>query len=163
MTNEGKEMIQSVTKIVEWDMGHRVPNHKSKCRNMHGHRYKAEVTIIGDLCDVDGSSSEGMVVDFGDIKQIMMEDIHDPFDHGFMYYTGDPLLVAIVDQIKASGMTQKLIPVDFIPTAENLAKFIWCRLEDRLDHDDCLELGLHVHKVRLYETPNSWADYGPRK
>jgi 6-pyruvoyltetrahydropterin/6-carboxytetrahydropterin synthase len=41
--------MTEVTKIVEWDMGHRVPNHKSKCRNPHGHRYRLEVTIGGPL------------------------------------------------------------------------------------------------------------------
>ncbi|NRA47057.1 MAG: 6-carboxytetrahydropterin synthase [Oligoflexales bacterium] len=60
-----------VTKIIEWDMGHRVPNHKNKCRHPHGHRYRLEVSMRGAISLEKGSSSEGMVVDFGDIKELM--------------------------------------------------------------------------------------------
>lgn len=150
-------MPQSITKIVEWDMGHRVPNHKSKCRNMHGHRYRAEITIGGELCDIAGDSSEGMVIDFGDIKQIMMEEVHDVLDHGFMHYSKDELCKTAFDAVKEHD--QKIIVVPFIPTAENLAGWIWQKIEGRLEKDyNCM---LHVIRVRLYETPNSWADYGP--
>ncbi|MBI4225594.1 6-carboxytetrahydropterin synthase [Candidatus Roizmanbacteria bacterium] len=38
-----------ITKIIEFDMGHRIPNHKSQCRNLHGHRYKLEVNLEGDV------------------------------------------------------------------------------------------------------------------
>ena len=74
-----------ITKEIGIDMGHRVPNHKSKCRNPHGHRYTLEVTITAPLIDTDGASDEGMIFDFGDIKKHMMEKIHDVLDHGFMY------------------------------------------------------------------------------
>ena len=60
-----------VVKIIQWDMGHRVMNHRSICKGLHGHRYKAEVSIKGDLINIKGASEEGMVIDFSDIKNLI--------------------------------------------------------------------------------------------
>ena len=49
-------MVTLVTKVIEIDMGHRVPNHKSKCKNLHGHRYRFEVAVNGELAAEQGSS-----------------------------------------------------------------------------------------------------------
>ena len=81
-----------VTKQFEWCMGHRVLNHKSKCKNLHGHHYRAEVTLSGDLVSREGNSSEGMVIDFGDIKEVFMKHIHEILDHGFMVWEKDQSL-----------------------------------------------------------------------
>ena len=61
--------------------GHRVPNHKSKCKHLHGHRYRFEAEIEGDVVDVEGVSEEGMLMDFSDVKSILMEHVHDVIDH----------------------------------------------------------------------------------
>ena len=55
----------SITKCIEWDMGHRVPNHESKCRNPHGHRYKCEIEVAGDIIVELNSPEQGMITDFG--------------------------------------------------------------------------------------------------
>lgn len=143
-------MIQ-ITKIIEWDMGHRVPNHKSKCRNPHGHRYRMELTISGPLIDTDGNSSEGMVFDFGDIKRIMTERVHDILDHGFMIYEND---WEMKDSL--ANDTWKVIVVDFIPTAENISKWCYEQMKDEFP------TGITIQRVRIFETPNSWADYIPK-
>ena len=65
-----------ITKQIEIDMAHRVPNHKSKCHNLHGHRYKIEVGVDDKLITRKGSSSEGMVIDFGDLKDIKIGRAH---------------------------------------------------------------------------------------
>ena len=59
-----------ITKCLEIDMGHRVPNHKSKCATPHGHRYKIEVGVDDKVIDTKGVSDEGMVIDFGDKRFI---------------------------------------------------------------------------------------------
>ena len=59
-----------ITKIIQWDMGHRIENHRSICRGLHGHRYKAEICISGELISESGVSDEGMVMDFADLKKI---------------------------------------------------------------------------------------------
>jgi 6-pyruvoyltetrahydropterin/6-carboxytetrahydropterin synthase len=143
-----------VRKEVQLDMAHRVPNHKSKCRNLHGHRYKVEAVFSGPLV-VEGSS-EGMVVDFGDIKNWMTELIHDRYDHGAMFYMHDPLSsvwLSLRDVHK-----HKIIFVDFVPTAENMAKHFFSLLDNAiLDMDR--HAGLCVDYVRVFETPTSVAIY----
>ena len=144
-----------VTKMVEWDMGHRVPNHKSKCRNPHGHRYRLEVTVGGPIIDDAGTSSEGMVIDFSDIKAVITEKIHDVLDHGFMLYEGDTIMNRLLNE-EANGKENCefiVITVPFIPTAENIVR--WCH-EQIKDH---LPEGTKATRLRLFETPNSWADY----
>lgn len=146
--------MTTVTKIIEWDMGHRVPNHKSKCRNPHGHRYRAEITITGPVIEAKGTSDEGMVIDFGDIKQIIKKHIHDVLDHGFMIYEGDAVLVGAFKSINEDiDVPFHIITVPFIPTAENICRWCYEQISPYL-----LE-GTEIHNIRLFETPNSWCDY----
>lgn len=145
-------MIQ-ITKVIEWDMGHRVPNHKSKCRNPHGHRYRLELTVAGPVGATSGDSAEGMVLDFGDVKSLMMSRIHDALDHGFMVHAGDSVLRPLFEDLQRQGF--KVIVTPFVPTAENLAAWCYEQLAP------CFPAGLRIAQVRLYETPNSWADFVP--
>jgi 6-pyruvoyltetrahydropterin/6-carboxytetrahydropterin synthase len=147
--------MTEVTKIIEWDMGHRVPNHKSKCRNPHGHRYRLEVTIGGPLIETDGASDQGMVIDFSDIKHIITTKVHDVLDHGFMVYENDEIIAPALKAMNDAGADFIVIPVPFIPTAENIVRWCFEQIAPHLpDHTE-------VSRLRLYETPNSWADYRP--
>ena len=146
-----------ITKIVEWDMGHRVPKHKSKCRHPHGHRYRAEVTVTGPLIEASGSSSEGMVMDFSDIKSVITTHVHDVLDHGFMVYEGDAIMTRLLIE-EANGKEAcdfNIIKVSFVPTAENIVQWCYEQIKNELPE------GVVVSKIRLFETPNSWADYRP--
>lgn len=140
-----------ISKQIEWDMGHRVTNHKSKCRNLHGHRYKAEITVEGNLVDISGSSDEGMVIDFGDIKEIATKHVHDILDHGFMLWDKDKLLVNFFKKNK----DQKYIVVPFVPTSENIAVWIFVQLDKRIE--DKYKTGLKLYSIKLWETPTSVA------
>ena len=40
-----------ITTRMEFDAGHRIPGHKSTCKNLHGHRYALEVTIKGEIIE----------------------------------------------------------------------------------------------------------------
>ena len=140
-----------VTKTIGIDMGHRVPNHKSKCRNLHGHRYTVEVGVDDKVIQEAGDSSEGMVIDFGDLKKVMMSEIDQNFDHGFVMYDGDSLYDDF-RQFAEDGM--KIIFVPFIPTAENLAKHWYYLLRKELD-----ERNIKIKYVKVWETPSSTATY----
>ena len=59
-----------ITTRLEFDAGHRIPSHKSQCRNLHGHRYAIEITLSGDVIHSEGVSDDGMVMDFSDVKAI---------------------------------------------------------------------------------------------
>lgn len=144
-------MQYSIFKDVEFDAGHRVPNHNSKCRNPHGHRYKVRVGITGDLISTTGASDEGMVQDFGYLKSGMMKRIHDVLDHGFIIYNKDEIMLDAFAP-SSCGELFKIIVVPFIPTAENLA--VWCgkQMEPVVERMGCKLVG-----VTLWETPTSFA------
>ena len=86
-------MTTTIKRFVETDTGHRVPNHKSKCKHMHGHRYRWEVVIEGDIIQTSGVSDEGMLMDFSDISEILERHIHDVVDHSFIVYEKDYLAI----------------------------------------------------------------------
>ena len=60
-----------ITSRMEFDAGHRIPNHKSSCKNLHGHRYAIEVSLIGDIIQEENESDFGMVIDFKDAKELV--------------------------------------------------------------------------------------------
>jgi 6-pyruvoyltetrahydropterin/6-carboxytetrahydropterin synthase len=145
----------TVTRKLEFDAGHRIPNHVSQCRNLHGHRYVLELTLIGNVIDQEAHSSQGMLMDFSDIKRIAKQYVVDLWDHAFLVYEGDE---KVVDFLK--GMSDhKTVILPVIPTAENLVSCIFNILAPH--YESVFGNQLSLAKVRLYETPNCWADYGP--
>lgn len=150
-----------VEKEIGFDMGHRVPQHKSKCRNPHGHRYKVVAVIEGPLVDSAGASDEGMVMDFSDIKKVMTEKIHDVYDHGFMIWDKDKELEWFFFPHEGGEESVRcgwnLHKVPFVPTAENLAKHFYEILVNNLHSP-----GARVHSVKVWETPTSVATYPSR-
>ena len=142
-----------IVKIVQWDMGHRVLNHRSVCKGIHGHRYKAEICLEGELIVDSGLSEEGMVIDFSDIKKIAQKFIQNKLDHGFMVWNQDDELLDFFKHSKG----HKLVVVPFTPTAENVAAYIFQKLKN--EFLDKFKTGLHLHSVKLWETPSSYALY----
>ncbi|MHA1829438.1 MAG: 6-pyruvoyl trahydropterin synthase family protein [Candidatus Heimdallarchaeaceae archaeon] len=140
-----------IVKEIQWDMGHRITNHDSVCRNLHGHRYKAEICVEGKLVNTKGSSREGMVIDFGDVKKIAMKHIHDVLDHGFMVWKKDKLLVNFFK--KNEGLKHIIVP--FVPTSENIAAWIFLTLDKHLK--DRFKTDLKLYSIKLWETPTSSA------
>jgi 6-pyruvoyltetrahydropterin/6-carboxytetrahydropterin synthase len=143
-----------IVKIIQWDMGHRVMNHRSVCKGLHGHRYKAEICLEGDIVSESGVSEEGMVVDFADIKTIANSFIQEKLDHAFMVWEKDTELLDFFQ--KSEG--HKPVIVSFTSTAENVAAYIFNELDGQFN--DAFGTGLRLHSVKLWETPTSCAIYG---
>ena len=141
-----------ITRRLEFDAGHRIPDHKSQCRHLHGHRYALEITLAGDIIHHDGSSANGMVMDFSEIKALANQHLVDLWDHAFLVYAGD---TAVVEFLKTLP-NHKTVILDGIPTAENLAEQAF-RILDSVYHDTYGN-HLRLERIRLYETPNCWAD-----
>ena len=141
-----------ITRRLEFDAGHRIPDHKSQCRNLHGHRYVLAITLQGELIQAPGASSNGMVMDFSDIKDIAREKVVNLWDHAFLVYAGDR---AVVDFL-ATLPNHKTVVLDRIPTAENLARIAFELLDPA--YQACYGHQLRLKRIRLYETPNCWAD-----
>jgi 6-pyruvoyltetrahydropterin/6-carboxytetrahydropterin synthase len=133
------------TRILEFDAAHRVANHESKCATLHGHRYKAEITACGDL------DSIGRVIDFSVLKEKIGSWIDLNWDHTTIVWKNDPLTLAAL-----LSMPKKKNPFvcDFNPTAENMADYLL-----RIACPMLLQgTGVRVTKIRLWETPNCYAE-----
>ena len=142
-----------IGKVIQWDMGHRVLNHRSVCKGLHGHRYKAEICVEGDLVEKKDVSEEGMVIDFADIKKTAQKFIQEELDHAFMVWEKDIELLEFFKNSKG----HKPVIVPFTPTAENVAAYIFNKLKDKFT--DVFKTGLHLQSVKLWETPSSYALY----
>lgn len=98
-------MKTSITKTFEFEAAHHLPWHEGKCHRLHGHSYKLEVTITGDVYqDVAGFPLSGMIADFADISRIVKSNIIELLDH------------------------HDLNDIIENPTAERIAEWIWLRL-----------------------------------
>lgn len=138
----------TITRRLEFDAGHRLQNHESKCRNVHGHRYVVLIT-----CRAPELDSVGRVIDFGKVKELIGSWIDENWDHGYIYEAGDLISEAIAKlDYEALKTFEMVVP----PTAENMSKFLF-----RVASDYLAAEGIEVTNVRLFETPNCFADYNP--
>lgn len=155
----------AITKEYTWDCAHMLANHEGLCKNIHGHTYKMEVTVARINNDEDkynavitdsGHPAEGMVTDFKHLKEIVKGEIVDKLDHAMIInmYSADPCEQEVYKLLEKYG--KKIYPVCYRPTAENMAMSFARKIDYMLREKN---LGLTVLKVRLYETPTSYADY----
>lgn len=144
--------MMQITRRLEFDAGHRIPDHRSQCRNLHGHRYVIEITLVGAVINAPGESANGMVMDFSDIKQIAKRLLVDDWDHAFLVYQGDHAVVDFLKQLP----DHKTVVLEHIPTVENLARIAFDVLQPA--YRDSYGNQLSLKKIRLYETPNCWAE-----
>ena len=141
-----------ITTRLEFDAGHRIPHHKSQCRNLHGHRYAIEITLSGDIILADNASENGMVMDFSDVKQIARLSVVDVWDHAFLVFKEDSEVLNLLNTLP----NHKTVIFPTVPTAENMAAEAFKILKNQ--YHDTYGNHLTLERVRLYETPNSWAD-----
>lgn len=141
-----------ITRRLEFDAGHRIPNHASQCRHLHGHRYALEVTLSGRIITENGAAEQGMVMDFSEVKAVAARHVVDAWDHAFLAWRHDKPIVEFL----ATLPEHKTVLFDDPPTAENLALTAF-RVLDRA-YRDKYGNNLKLERVRIYETPNCWAD-----
>jgi len=136
--------IITCTRKLEFDYGHRLMNHESKCAHTHGHRGVAEIT-----CSAESLDRAGRVIDFGDIKKIVGTWLDENWDHAFIFNEADaPIRTFLVNE------NQRRFQFPTEPSAENLAAFLGEKAQELLR-----PRGIRVVHVRLYETPNGYADW----
>lgn len=141
-----------ITRRLEFDAGHRIPNHGSQCRHLHGHRYALEITLSGEMVTTDGAAEQGMVMDFSEVKAIAQRHVIDVWDHAFLAWRGDTDVVQFLQTLPG----HKTALFDAPPTAEQLAMTAF-RILDPV-YRDRYGNNLKLENVRIYETPNCWAD-----
>lgn len=141
-----------ITTRLEFDAGHRIPSHKSQCRNLHGHRYAIEITLSGDIITQEDTSENGMIMDFSDVKSIAKTSVVNVWDHAFLVYQHDTEVLNFLNTLA----DHKTVIFPTVPTAENMAKEAFSILKSK--YHNIYGNHLKLEKVRLYETPNNWAD-----
>jgi 6-pyruvoyltetrahydropterin/6-carboxytetrahydropterin synthase len=143
--------VTVIAKEIQIDVGHRVPDHDSKCRNVHGHRYRIVLAVEGEPVDERGNPEDGMVIDFARLGDALREIIHEPCDHGFIVAMYDCELVEALAQLRT-----KTVVVLFPPTAERLAQWWGEDLKVLL-----WTWGIVLHSLTVWETPTSCATWTP--
>lgn len=150
----------TTTREIGIDAAHRVPDHKSKCFQLHGHRYTVQATCVGELHSE--GEQKGMTIDFSFLKEIMIKHIHDPCDHGTIIYIHDAVLcntLGIDPDMPTDALPShlKIYWLNCVPTAENLAKHWFNSMSQDVVR---ASKGLaDLQKVTVHETPNCSATY----
>lgn len=128
-----------VTRQIEFCYGHRLLDYPGKCRHLHGHNGLLEVDV--ETISLDNI---GMVVDFGNIRDVVKNWIDVNMDHRMLLCRRDPLVPLLTD------LGEPLYLMDDNPTAENIARHIYRAARQQ---------GLQMAEVRLWETPSTYATY----
>ena len=130
-----------VCKIFEISYAHRLLNHPGKCRRVHGHNGKIEVTVEGPF-----NSDTGMVIDFDIITSTIGRLIEDTLDHKIILEVKDPLIEHL--------HIEEVVLLESPPTAEVLARMVYRWTIDSL-YVPCKEV--EKVEVKFWETPSSYA------
>lgn len=139
-----------LTKEFTLETGHALYGYDGKCRNIHGHSYKLAVTILGNPIDDTEHVKLGMVMDFGDLKKIVNEEVITPFDHATVFNTNTPHK-ELAEELAGRG--HKVILADYQPTCENMVRDFAKRIEVRLPD------GVKLHSLKLRETETAYAEW----
>lgn len=143
--------IIKITKQFSFEMAHALRNYDGLCRNIHGHSYKMDITLAGQPLQDESSPKNGMVMDFGDLKRLVNEEVISLLDHALVLNAKtDAQLVEVLKQ-----NYEKIVIVDFQPTTENLLNFIADKIKAKLTERVALTC------VRLRETDTSYAEWMP--
>lgn len=120
-----------LTKEFHFEAAHHLLGYDGACANVHGHSYKLQVTVGGDIADKNSDiASDCMVMDFKDLKSIVEEKVIKKFDH------------------------QDLNVFFKNPTAEVIAYHIYWVVRKALPAD------IKVVQVKLWETETSSVTFG---
>ncbi|MBL7749531.1 MAG: 6-carboxytetrahydropterin synthase [Chitinophagaceae bacterium] len=137
----------ALTKIFTFDTAHALENYPGKCRHIHGHTYKLYVTVKGGVLDQKGHPYDGMIIDFTDLKKWVGSAVIDRFDHALLLREGSTLAALQFPE------REKIYLTRYQPSCENMLVDIIERLEESIP------AGLTLSKVKLYETPTSYAEW----
>ncbi len=138
-----------LTKEFRFEASHALWNYDGLCKNMHGHSYILFVTVIGEPCPDEDNVKLGMVMDFGDLKKIVKDEIVDVLDHSVMLNKKAPhQTFHDVEQ-----MFDRIHLLDYQPTCENMVDDFAKKISARLPKD------VKLFSIKLHETATSYAEW----
>jgi 6-pyruvoyltetrahydropterin/6-carboxytetrahydropterin synthase len=139
-----------ITKLFNFETGHALFGYDGKCKNVHGHSYKLSVTVIGNPITDTTHVKLGMVIDFGDLKKIVKEEIVDQFDHATVFNKNTPH-IELANELINRG--HEVILADYQPTSENMVIDFAAKITSRLPKN------IQLHSLKLQETDTSFAEW----
>ncbi len=139
-----------ITKQFNFETGHALFGYDGKCRNVHGHSYKLSVTVIGSPITNTSHVKLGMVIDFGDLKKIVKEEIVNQFDHATVFNKNTPHIELAKELIDRG---HNVILADYQPTSENMVIDFAAKIKARLPQE------IKLHSLKLQETDTSFAEW----
>lgn len=136
-----------VTKEFKWEMAHKLEHsYTSKCRDIHGHSYRAYVTLKNSK----NRLPDGVVVDFTQVKEVLSPVI-DMLDHSLLLKESDATTAAFRDSKTLAKLNVLTMVAE--PTAESIAGYLFCEAVERLKKFE----NISVSKVEVFETATSSA------
>lgn len=139
-----------ITKQFNFETGHALYGYDGKCRNVHGHSYKLSVTVIGTPITDTSNVKLGMVIDFGDLKKIVKEEIVDTFDHATVFNKNTPHIELAKELMDRD---HQVILADYQPTSENMVIDFSAKIKARLPEN------IQLYALKLQETETSYAEW----
>lgn len=139
-----------LTKQFFFETGHALYGYDGKCRNVHGHSYQLDVTVIGQPIEDTQHVKNGMVIDFGDLKTIVKREIVDLFDHATVFNQNTPH-IELAKDLEARG--HKILLVPYQPTSEMMLIDFAERIKTHLPQ------AIQLHSLKLRETGTSYAEW----
>ncbi|KRP27436.1 MAG: 6-pyruvoyl tetrahydropterin synthase [Cryomorphaceae bacterium BACL22 MAG-120619-bin32] len=139
-----------ITKLFHFETGHALYGYDGKCKNVHGHSYKLAVTVSGKPISDTNNVKLGMVIDFGDLKKIINEEIVDVFDHATVFNKNTPHVELANELIKRG---HHVLLVDYQPTSEMMVIDFAEKIKNRLPST------IHLFSIKLQETETSFAEW----
>ncbi|RWW93716.1 6-pyruvoyl trahydropterin synthase family protein [Flavobacterium cerinum] len=139
-----------ITKQFSFETGHALYGYDGKCKNVHGHSYKLSVTVIGTPITDTGNVKYGMVIDFGDLKKIIKEEIVDIFDHATVFNKNTPHIELANELMQRD---HHVILVEYQPTSENMVIDFADKIKKRLPDN------IQLFSLKLQETDTSFAEW----
>lgn len=139
-----------ITKQFSFETGHALYGYDGKCKNVHGHSYKLSVTVIGSPITDTNNVKYGMVIDFGDLKKIVKEEVVDVFDHATVFNKNTPHIQLANELMQRD---HHVILVEYQPTSENMVIDFADKIKKRLPDN------ITLFSLRLQETETSFAEW----
>ena len=139
-----------ITKQFSFETGHALYGYDGKCKNVHGHSYRLDVTVIGTPISDNNNVKFGMVIDFGDLKKIVKDEIVDVFDHATVFNKNTPH-VELAKELENRG--HNVLLVNYQPTSEMMVIYFAEKIKKRLPST------IKLHSLKLQETATSFAEW----
>lgn len=139
-----------ITKQFTFETGHALYGYDGKCKNVHGHSYKLDVTVSGNPISDTSHVKYGMVIDFSDLKKIVKEEIVNVFDHATVFNKNTPH-VELAKELERRGHNVML--VDYQPTSEMMVIDFAEKIQRRLPDN------ISLYSLKLQETATSYAEW----